>query len=477
MRTNSRTPRPSRSALALLAALLLAAGFPPACKLVQKTVEFPGEVFHSGDGDAPKRKSPAYVQALVMRFADTYLARIAHATNEFSQEVDTPEARIQALDWRIAPSTSAITIATGSNPNANLLDMITFVTLGRMTHEEYWQPEVWHEADQPMVIAYQDLDSEIYEIAGRVLTQKELEEVRATITDWRKNHSGKDLTGFVRLPNFKSLYTAEKKETGVFKDLANLLSIDPFSGLEPARREAAAMRGFAERALYWSQRTPQILEAQAELIALKATRLDDVQQVIGQTDRLSLAAESLAETAKGLPAELEKQREGLVQSLQEVEEPASRLLTEAQTTLAEGKEMSVEVREAIATLDAFVARVTPEENEPEAEVPGHPFDVREYGEAAAKVGDAAQKLDVLIARFDERLPEMKGVVEEVAQRSDRTITRALVGFLLVGLVLIGVAAAAALGVKRSGTRGGAPSRRARRNEPAGRAASDVAFLE
>ena len=50
--------------------------------------------------------------------------------------------------------------------------------------------------------------------------------------------------------------------------------------------------------------------------------------------------------------------------------------------------------------------------------------MREYGEAAARVGEAAKDLDHLIARFDERLPEVKAAMEEIDREATaRSIAR------------------------------------------------------
>jgi hypothetical protein len=65
---------------------------------------------------------------------------------------------------------------------------------------------------------------------------------------------------------------------------------------------------------------------------------------------------------------------------------------------------------------------------------------------------AVERVDLLITRVDETLPELKAAVEEVGQRSDRTVRGALMWLLVVGLVLIAAASAAALVVKRIGAR-------------------------
>ncbi len=454
-----------RTRRALATGVVALCAIAPGCNLLSKTASFPSRVFGGGKKGEDPAAAARRVQAGVMRFVDTFNARMALATNQFAEQVGTPEARIQALTWRVIYMTAALTVATGTNPNANMLDMLTLVSLGKIVHEDYWMPEVWGESDQAIVDAFTALESEVWEIAEQSFPQNQLEEVRETIREWREQHPGKEMTAFVRLPSYRNLLAgapAKKKHNDVFQSVADLLSLDPFEGLEPATREAAELRALGERAFFYAQRAPLVFQAQAELLTMRTARLPEAQKLVEQGDRLSLAAKTISETAKDLPErlsdELTEQREGILRDLENVREPATELLAQARTTIDAGKEMSMEVRGAISTLDTFVARVSKDERSaPDAETPSRPFDVREYGDAAARVAEAARELDQLLVRVDEKLPHVQAAVAEVAETSDQHVDRWVRRALLAGLVLIAVGSVASLGVRWIAARWKSPS--------------------
>jgi hypothetical protein len=469
MKTTSPNCCRMRIGLRAFAGVLLIAA--PSCRLLQGAVEAPGKLLEPSVEE--KHASAAAVQSSVMRFADRFDAEILQATNDFAARVGTPEARIQALDWSISARTAALTIAAGPNPNVGLLDMLVAVTLGRMVHEEHWMPDVWGEADQPMVEAYRSLETEIWEIAGNSLNPKQLEEIRALIDTWRKDNPAQSVTTFVRLPHFEHLLASlHDKESNVFEDLGKLFSLDPLAGLEPAKREVAQARLLGERVLYYLERAPLVFSAQAELLGLKMAMMPEVQTALEKSGQVSQAAASLAETAASLPAviraerqeairqlseELTLQREGVVQNLESAQAPVGKMLENARNTIDSAKEMSAVVQSAVQSLDAFIARQKEDPGRTQdTELPGRPFDVREYGEAAAQVGAAAKELNAFLAVVDRSEAQSERLLDEVQRRSDRSLDRALSRLLVIGLILIGAAAAAALAVRRISARRSLP---------------------
>jgi hypothetical protein len=154
----------------------------------------------------------------------------------------------------------------------------------------------------------------------------------------------------------------------------------------------------------------------------------------------------------------------LAADLGAVSGPVGELLGEARNTLAVGESASSEITGAIEAFDELMERFDDSRDSrgPAAETdapPGKPFDVTEYGAAAARIGTAAQELTTLLVELDERLPEARVLLDETAARGTATVDRALRGLLLVGLALIAAAALVAWLVRRRTL--------ARRFEPAG----------
>lgn len=407
-------------------------------------MEAPGKVLHPKGEDRP---AAAAVQSDVMRFADRFDAELVAATHEFTARGGTTEARVQALEWSIEARTSAITIASGPNPNVALLDMLVFVTLGRVAHEEHWMPDVWGEADQPMVDAYRKLEPEIWEIAKKSFEPKQLDEIRDMIDSWRKDNPAQTVAASMRLADFEHLLASRSEEKkNMFQEIGKMFSLDPLAGLEPAKREMEEARLLGERTLFYAQRAPLIFSSQVELLSENMTHLPAVQDALKKSAEISDAAASMADSAAKLPAsireerketieqaseELTRQREGIVRDLATAEAPVAKILEDARSTLDAARETSGAIEGAVRSLDAFVARTNQSSGSSADPVaPGRPFDVREYGAAAARIGEAAKGLDALV------------------QDVDRSVRRASISLLVVGLVLVGAAAAAALAVLR-----------------------------
>ncbi|KKO19224.1 MAG: hypothetical protein BROFUL_02068 [Candidatus Brocadia fulgida] len=75
------------------------------------------------------------IRTEVISFADMFFDKIADVTYTVADLAGTPQARVDTALWRIHYCTNAIQIATGPNPKANLIDMMTLVSLGRMAME------------------------------------------------------------------------------------------------------------------------------------------------------------------------------------------------------------------------------------------------------------------------------------------------------------------------------------------------------
>jgi exonuclease VII small subunit len=439
----------------------------PSCRLFQAAAEAPGKVF-GGGSKKDKTRPVQEVQTDVMRFADRLDATIVQTAHDMAQrEEKDPRARMRSLAWSIPKRTAALTIASGPNPNLNLLDMLVLVTLGRMVQEERRASGIEEEDEDTGVTiseAFATLEADIWAVARKTLDEKKLAAIREVIETWHDENPEQRITTFVRLPNFERLLATNRvRDKNVFEELGSLLSLDPLAGLEPAKREVAEARLLGERTLFYAQRAPLIFSAQAELLGLRLANMPQVGDALDKSDRISKAAESLAETAAGLPEAirsereqiseaLSKQRRELIQDLESAEAPLERLLSEYRTSAEATKEMSGAVKGAVESLDAFVARVNEPSTHDDPEEPGRPFDVREYGEAAAKIESAAVQVDGILEDLNRSQAEIAPLLDQASARLDHSVERAAAYALGVGVLLIGAGAGAALLVRRSGYR-------------------------
>jgi hypothetical protein len=124
-------------------------------------------------------------------------------------------------------------------------------------------------------------------------------------------------------------------------------------------------------------------------------------------------------------------------------------LRDLRATLDAARESSAAIQGAAQSIDAFVAHAREGSgSSADPEMPGRPFDVRDYGEAAGKIGEAAKGLDELARDVDRSASTVERLIDQAGARGDESIRRASIQFLAVGLVLIGAGAAAAIAVRR-----------------------------
>ena len=112
-------------------------------------------------------------------------------------------------------------------------------------------------------------------------------------------------------------------------------------------------------------------------------------------------------------------REGLVRDLETAQQPLESLLGESRSTLQAAEGTSAELKALVVAVGTFLDRFeTPEgaEPPPEPETPARPFDITEYGDTAARLGEAAAELRELVATLDASLPQVEQMVDAAATR-------------------------------------------------------------
>lgn len=418
------------------------------CGLLRSAAEAPGKVVSVlPGGKEVVTVDPNMVQVRLMRFADMCALEITESTREMAERAGTPEARIQALTWKIEYSDTLWRLAVGPQPFAALFETIVVISALRGAHETKWIA-VWGEAGRPLLQSLVDVEKGVWTLAAEVLSEEQIGEVRAIVTAWLESDPTSRAGELSKLPAFVDLASpAQQGKSGLGGGLNDLMRLDPLSGLEPAVREVEQARRLAERAFYYLQRLSELLDARVELMVLRTSRSPEVQGSLANLDRVSGAAASFAATAEALPAalsaerqaavsqiaaELTAQREGLVRDLETAQAPLAALLESTRATAEAGREMSAALTEMLRAADTLVARFTEKEeeppavpvappSEPSAEPAGRPFDITEYTAAADGIGRAAHELRDAIATLDRSMPQLERVIDGAAARVDQSV--------------------------------------------------------
>jgi hypothetical protein len=172
--------------------------------------------------------------------------------------------------------------------------------------------------------------------------------------------------------------------------------LDPLSGLDPATRELAETRLFAERALFIARRMPTLLRWEMELFTVKTAELPQIQQLLTHSAQLATAAERFSQAAEQVPTMLATEREQLLTALKEQASGLSGLTKDVQLMLATGSQMADAANGALKTFQEVTAQFKtgpPDPNTP-------PFRIRDYTDAAAQIHATATELVALLQALD-----------------------------------------------------------------------------
>lgn len=207
------------------------------------------------------------------------------------------------------------------------------------------------------------------------------------------------------------------------------------AGLDPTTRELAQTRLVAERAMLIAQRMPQIMQWQAELLAIHTAGIPQVEQLLSDATRLSAAVDHVGTLAKELAGMLRSEEPGL-----------ANLSHEVGSTLGEGARMAESTDVALKTLDTILARFDDdEEPSPDKE----PFRIKDYAETAAEIGAASERLTTLLGTIEpylspETLAKLTVAADTVAANSQAKGQELVDYAFLRGLQMVAAVLCAAL---------------------------------
>jgi len=404
-----------------------------ACGLFKTVVEAPMNVARAVMPSAPGEKLQPIdtLHPRLLALSDACAQRVRVATESFADEAKTREAAVQAVRWRLGFSRALYQAATGPSPLSGLLDTLVLVRTGAVLFQSKQIAETWGSPSRHIASGIGAMEATCWQVAADYIGKAQLDDLRATLDAWREKKLGEPADEIDELPDFRQVaHALGKTGTDGGGGLMSYLTIDPLAGLEPVAREVALTRQFTERMLFWAERMPSLIDLQVELATLEAQKLPEVVTAVSSLERATKAAETIAETAKSLPAqispereaavkqvaeELDAQRRALVKDLEQASAPVQKLLVESRETIAAGQALSQELTKTVQAVDTMLKRFDRDPNEPkkpEPAQPGKPFDIVEYGEAATRVGTAAAELRGAITAVDAAMPQLKKTIDE-----------------------------------------------------------------
>ncbi len=444
IRRSKSTSARSKSATKLLRVILLAIpilSFTNGCTLVKSTLGLPDKAIQAilSLNKEGVIIDPVELQSQLIRFSDHYLDVISSATGMLRIGDDERPNRALLLRRRILLTDDVLSIATGSNAYANLLDMIILVSLNRINVEDYWMPKRFGDSAKPLLVASQDAEKEIWRIAEGALKKEQIEELRIGIKTWRDKHpdgrSPRDMGAFG--------FAGEIAKMGKFNQqdkssVFNLLMIDPFAGLDPATSELANTRLFAERGLFLARHMPTLVRWETELLALQTAEMPQIESFLSSTSQLSSSADRFSQVSERIPDLIRSEREHLVQAIDSQRPGLVSLAAQTEKALDAGKQMSDATNATLKTFQDLLKQLQANPSDPNSE----PFRIGDYTAAATQIKNSAEQLTKLLEAFDrtispERIDPLSARLDLLGKQA-QTSSKEVVDYAFNKLLELGV---------------------------------------
>jgi hypothetical protein len=389
------------------------------------------------------------LQVQVMRFADEYTGQVAEQTRRLEADVPSAEDRLRAQNWQLSQATAAYINASGPNPIVSTLDMVVLATLSRMAMEDYWVDDLYGARAAQLKDAHVRLEREAWTLLDGVLNDEQITQLHLMIDAWRVANPEVRAVAYTHFREFARATSPSESQERSNNSLLGLLGLDPLSSLDPAAREIAQTRQLAERAIYYAQRAPNLLDMQVQRVAYQFATMPETKNFLTTTDRFGDAAESIGQLAGSVPNIVSTEREAAIRqimtSLATEQQQLRGVIAQVQSALQGGAATSDSLRDTIRTLDSFVARFDKPDKRATGDVASTPFDIRPYTDAVRELGGTAREMQALIVELDRSSAGTERLASSAALGLQAVIDRAF--SRLIWLVLITVAAvfAAAVG--------------------------------
>src|SRR5208283_986920 len=160
------------------------------------------------------------------------------------------------------------------------------------------------------------LETNAWALADRLLKPDQQKELMGMIEAWRRQHPNQRHVDAIR---FRELAAAVGMSQQVASPPPNsvfsLLFLNPLSGLDPTAQAIQETRQLAERAIYYSQRMPTLLNWQVQLLSLELANQPETKQILSDAERLTRSTEAFAQVADQLPKLVNDQRQAGIQQL------------------------------------------------------------------------------------------------------------------------------------------------------------------
>jgi len=394
------------------------------------------------------------LQLEVMRFADEYAGRSREAITQFQKGLENPDERLSSQNWKVQQASSAYTIASGPNPVSNALDMVVLASLSRMVIDDVWANDRYGARAKPLQETHRSLEAGAWELVAGVLTPEQVARLHELIDQWRAQHPHVRAVAYIHFRDFAEAFGPSNQDAAGPSSLLSIVGIDPLSNLDPAVKEIAQTRQLAERAIYYMQRAPDLLDMQVERLSYQFAAMPETRSLLRSVDRVSLIGSSSDRLVDTLPDLLDRQREALVgeltQTLNAQSATLGTLAGQLRTALQAGTDTATAVNGALQSFERissqFTRKPAPASGPPQP--PRPPFDIRHYTDMLEQAAVTARELETLAQRSDVLVPALRSATQDAAFQVQSILNHVFMLLVLLVLVIAAAALLAALAYRR-----------------------------
>ena len=227
-------------------------------------LSLPGTV-KATSAENQKPLSYSKLRGFLMDFADRYMQMVGQAADTLQKGNSDPDTRAGIQSIKLFACSAAFAIAADANPHMALLNMAVLVYLqGSVWKDE--APKRFGEKAAFLLNVQKNLESDIDAIALRALTPQQLDELKALVAEWRKQHPDQRYVSYIRFSDFSEMSQRKRDKSTNFLSISSLLSALQVVNMDEATRSVDQARMVAERTIYLSQRIPTLLRWQAEML-------------------------------------------------------------------------------------------------------------------------------------------------------------------------------------------------------------------
>lgn len=256
------------------------------------------------DGDT-RRLTQENLQRELFQFVDRYRELIEQVSDEGAGRAKTPNIRMWFQGTKTTYVSAAVSVVTGPRPIDALRDLMVMVSLQRIVWSSDVGGKMPHADAEPVARALGVLETEIYDLASRVVPTAAIATLRKLIEQWRRENPKQNYVAFVRFQNLGSSPGA----TEINEVVASGGFLAP---VESVAREAHEARLLAERTLYLANRMPMLIEWQASLAYQRITASPEAAGMLDNLNGYRAVLEKFSQDFHELPGKVTEERRGLM---------------------------------------------------------------------------------------------------------------------------------------------------------------------